>query len=161
MSRSSLVTVLLCVAVLACEPEMSTRERLVEQQRVEAALTTWARLMNNARTDSLSAMYVQTPAVHVVRVDGQIGTGWEAVQEGQRIFFGGLDYMNFVLQNPNVELLTPELALATFRHSTDIVRGGARQPVVTGGGTILWERDPTDDRWKIRLEHVSVTPSAN
>ncbi len=70
--------------------------------------------------------------------------------------------MNFVMQSPEVQLLSPTVALVTFRHSTDIFRRQRRQPVSSGYGTMVWRREGDRPEWKIIAEHISLNPpSAN
>jgi hypothetical protein len=33
-----------------------------------------------------------------------------------------------------------------------------RRELWSGYGTLLWTKDPTDELWKIHLQHLSVTP---
>lgn len=150
------------VVVLACTQELSTRERVVEQQLVEARLTTWVRVMNNAAQDSLFGMYHHGPELVVLWPDGRRTEGWEATREAWRAFYADTDYMNFVVQRPTIEVVAPRVAISTFRHSTDIVVSRRRQPVRAGHGTLVWVKDPTDGLWKIRLSQIAFeVPASN
>jgi hypothetical protein len=155
--------VLTCAVLLACTQEVTRREILVEQQVVEDRLNSWVRLMNNAKLDSLMLFYDQVPELQVLWSDGQRTGGWEETEQGIRDFFGGLQWMNFVVSEIEVEVLSQRAATTTFRHSTDIIRrDGQRLPVSSGQGTQVWLKDQDDDLWKIHTSHVSVSqPSMN
>lgn len=139
------------------------RERLVAEQQVEERLTTWFRLQNNARLDSLIYLYHQVPELTVVRPDGRRTQGWDEELQAIRDFYGTIRYMNFVLQERETEVWSRDVAITTFRHSTDIVQAdGRRRPVAVGTGTIVWVRDPQDKLWKIHTQQIAVnTSSAN
>ncbi len=160
MVRSSLVVALTCAAMVACTGGgMTQRERLIEQQVVEERVATWVRVMNNARVDSLVAMYMPTPDCRKLWADGRRSIGAEQLEQDLRAFYSSINYMNFVLQDPVVEILSPGHALTTFRHSTDVVQaGGAGRTVAPGQGALVWVKDPADRLWKIHLEHISVLP---
>jgi hypothetical protein len=154
-----LILVLACVLVLAaCERELTMRERAVEEEMVEERFNTWVRLVNNARVDSLLLLYHQVPTLETLWPDGRRTTGYEELKQNLREFYQGISYMNFVPQNPEFQVLTRDLAVATFRHSTDIVlANGDRQPVASGLGTLLWMKDSADNLWKIHVEQVAVS----
>jgi hypothetical protein len=66
-----------------------------------------------------------------------------------------------VAQNPQVQLLTPDVAVVTFGHSIDVVRlGGRREMVRSGTGTVVWLKDAEDNRWRIHTAHLSVNPGS-
>jgi ketosteroid isomerase-like protein len=135
---------------------MTQRERLVEQEVLQNRLATWVRVLNNAQVDSLMAMYMPGPEVRVVMPDGQRHQGWEELDEQTRYFYRSINYMNFVMQDPSTVILNQDVAISSFRHSTDIVAaGGVRQPVSAGHVTLVWLKDPQDNVWKISLEHIS------
>ncbi len=164
MPRSRLLPMLVCAAVLACQPPTMTRsEALRYQQQVEAEVERFGRLMNNARVDSLVGMYEPGDALRVFRPDGTASRGLAEEEGALRAFFGSIQYMNFVIQSPVTELLSGSTALTTFGHSTDLVgNDGRRRPVTAGRATVIWVRDESDDSWKIRLLHLSANvPSLN
>jgi ketosteroid isomerase-like protein len=127
---------------------------MAQRELVEARLNTWTRVINNKATDSLFALYHQGDSLRVMWPNGRRTIGWEATRQAWRDFYGQTDYMNFVVQSPTVEILSPTVAVATFRHSTDIVRGGRRQPVRPGYGTVIWKKD-ADGNWKIYISQVA------
>lgn len=161
MVRSKLVLVLVCAVLVACSPELTQRERMVEQQAVQEQLTTWVRVLNNAKLDSLLAFYYEAPDTRIMWSDGHRSTGPEALREAWRQLYGSIQYMNFVMTDPAVEILSPRVALTTFSHSTDVVRLSGRT-VEAGHGTLLWMKDPADGIWKIYLQQLAVrTPGQN
>lgn len=158
MRNSRWMLIVAVTVVLACTPELSTRERVVIEATVEEQLNAWVKYMNNARRDSLFSMYHQVPALVVLWPEGKKTSGWEATEAEWQNFYSTTSFMNFVPQSPEIEILSPTAALATFRHSTDIVTQGRRQPTVAGSATVLWMRDPSDGMWKIRASHISRDP---
>ncbi len=157
MRPSRMLVLLAGVAALGCESDLTMRERAVEEQVVTERLNAWAKALNNARQDSVAAFYTQSPSLEVLWANGTHDDGWEAAQQSLRDFYNGIQFMNFGLQNLEVDVLTRNVAVSTFRHSTDIVeRGGLRRPVTSGQGTVVWVKDPADDLWKIYLQQVAV-----
>ena len=161
MVRSKLMVALACATLIACTGGMTQRERLIEQDVLQNRLATWVRVTNNAQVDSLVALYMPGPDVRVVRPDGQRTQGWEQLDEKVKYFYRSINYMNFVMQDPRTVVLSTEVAISSFRHSTDIVAaGGVRRPVSAGHGTLVWLKDPQDNLWKISLQHISTNAPA-
>jgi hypothetical protein len=157
MKRSQFILVLTSVFLLACEPELTMRERAVEEQAVELQFNALVRLMNNARVDSILALYHESPGLRVMWSDGTRADGHEAAGQAMKDFYGKINYMNFVPQNPEFHVLNKDVALTTFRHSTDIVMaGGQRLPVSSGQGMVVWVKDHGDDMWKVETQFVAV-----
>jgi len=161
MVRSKLVLVLVCVTLVACSPELTRREFMLEQQAVQEQLTTWVRVLNNAKLDSLLGMYYDAPEMRIMWPDGRRTEGPEAVEQAWRDLYGGIQYMNFVMTDPAVEVLSPRIALTTFSHSTDVVRLSGRL-VEAGHGALIWMKDPESGTWKIYLQQLAIrTPGQN
>lgn len=157
MRRSRFCPMLGCLIVLACQPQLTMRERAVEVQAVEARFNTLVRLRNNAKVDSMLALYQAGPELRVMWADGTRAAGLEAVEKAMRDFYGNINYMNFVPQSPEFLVLNQDVALTTFRHSTDVVvAGGDRLPVASGQGVIVWVKDHEADMWKVQTELVAV-----
>jgi len=162
MKRSNLVLVLACVMLVACTREMSQREMLAARQAVEGRANAWVTTWNNAARDSLASFYHQTPGLLVIWPDGARTEGWDAMEAAIAEFYGGINYMNFGVTQLQIQILSPSAAVATFRHSTDIVqRDGRRAPVRSGYGMMLWTLDQQDNLWKISTSLTSETPSRN
>lgn len=156
MRRFRFILMLACVIVLACEQELTMRERAVEVQAVEEQFNTLVRLKNNAKVDSLLTLYRSGPELRVMWSDGTRERGHEAVEQAIRDFYSNINYMNFVPQNPEVQVLNKDVALTTFRHSTDVViAGGERLPVASGQGMIVWVKDHAN-AWKVQAEITAV-----
>jgi ketosteroid isomerase-like protein len=161
MVRSKLVLVLVCATLVACTPELTQRERMVERQAVQEQLTTWVRVLNNAKLDSILAMYYAGPEARIMWPNGNRSMGPEEVEQAWRAFYGGIQYMNFVMTDPAVEILSPTIAVTTFSHSTDVVRLSGRM-VEAGHGTLLWRKDVDDGVWRIYLQQLAIrTPGQN
>ena len=52
------------------------------------------------------------------------------------------------------------MALTTFRHSLDITDSLAGRQLYAGFGTLVWVKDPDDNRWKIHSRQISRNPPA-
>ena len=156
MRRSRLLVVVACVAVVACTPELTSREMLLEQQAVEARVNGWVRAMANAKLDSLLLLYDDTPTVHVVWPDGRMAQGYENVDGSLRDFYGSIQYMNFAMSQLQVEMLGRAAAQAVFRHSTDVVDRNNQREVFPGRGVLVLVKDPDDNLWKIHTQLLSV-----
>ena len=163
MRALRIVVVLACVGTIGCssQPSLTLRERAVIERTLDDQLKTWVRAWNNADRDSLSALYVQSPELTVVWMDGRVRRGWEDEELAQTGLFNSTERVNFAILNPVEQVLSRGAALSTFSHSIDVVRlGGRRELVRSGVGTVLWVRDNENDMWKIRLAHLSSTPPA-
>jgi len=161
MKRSNLVLVLACVTLVACTQEMTQREALSARQAVEGRANAWVTAWNNADRDSLAVFYHQVPELKVIWPDGQRTDGWEATETAIAEFYGGINYMNFGVTQLEVQVLSPNAALTTFRHSTDIVqRNGQRLPVRNGHAAVLWMMDQQDNSWKISMSLIAVNTAA-
>ncbi|MFQ5703430.1 MAG: YybH family protein [Gemmatimonadales bacterium] len=162
MRFSRCVSVLACSVVLACsQAGLSLREERVIQQAVEAQLNAWVRAINNREVDSVVSFYDRSPELTVIGADGHVSHGWDEESARLKEMFADLERVNFVKQNPQIEILSADLALTTFRHSLDIVSNGSRRLPSSGSVTVLWVRDRDDGAWRIHTEHISVTPSPN
>ncbi len=136
------------------------RERAVEGQAVEERFHAFVRLMNNAKVDSVLAFYNQSPGLRVMWSDGTRAEGYEAAEQAWKDFYSNINYMNFVAQNPEVEVLSKDVALTTFRHSTDVVlAGGQRMPVSSGQGAIVWVKDRANE-WKVHTQIHTVNAAS-
>jgi ketosteroid isomerase-like protein len=161
MKRSNVVLVLACAALIACAQGMTQREEALARQVVRDQVSAWVRAMNNARKDSIATFYHQVPGLRVLWADGRRTDGWEAAEEKIRTFYAGINYMNFVATEVEVQVLSPQAALALFSHSIDIVqRNGQRLPVQSGQASLLWVKDQQDNRWKISMSHVATSAPA-
>ena len=164
MRSSRWILILTCASALACSPpSMSPRQQGLIHQAVEVQLNSWVRAINNRESDSVLTFYRQSPELTVVWADGQVSHGWNEQEVVLKERFGAIERINFVKQNVQIEILSRDFALATFRHSLDVMStGGVRQRPASGSATLLWARNPDDDSWRIYTQHVSVKPpSAN
>ncbi len=154
----SLTLGLACVVLLGCTTDLTNRDRLVEGEVLQARLDTWVRLMNNARRDSLTMMYDSSASLVVAGLDNRTAVGMEQVRGLIGTFFDKLSFMNFVDQDPKIDVLTPNVAVTLFRHSTDIVLANrTRVPVQSGLASLVWVKDRTSRTWKIHTQHLVIS----
>ena len=66
--------------------------------------------------------------------------------------------MNFAVLSPQVDVLTATVAVVTFSHSVDVQWLSTERDLWAGHGTLVFTKDPVDERWKIRRQHVSLNP---
>ena len=157
MRRSYLLVLLASVTLVACWTEMSLRARSEAEQEVGARFDAWVRATNNMEMDSLAAMHDAVPELKVIWTDGQVAHGWEEEEALHREALTGVDRINFGVQNVEIEILAPRVALVVFRHSTDVIlENGERGAPYAGHVSMVWVRDRADDQWKIHMEHHSV-----
>lgn len=159
MRRSTLVLMAACAALIACSQDLTDRERMVETRRLEGRLDSWVAHMNNAKVDSVLTMYDSSNTLILVGLDDRTAVGLDQVSQNLRDFFGKISFMNFVDQDPKIDVLSKSVAITVFRHSTDIVLANrTRVPVQTGPGSMVWVRAPgTASLWKIHTQHVVIT----
>jgi uncharacterized protein (TIGR02246 family) len=159
MRRSHLLLVLAGATLLACYAEMSLRARTEAEREVQARFDTWVRAMNNMDLDSLLVLHNPVPELTVIWPDGRVARGWEEESAQHEQSMQGVDRVNFGVQNVEIQVLSPAVALVTFRHSTDVILAdGERGSPTAGSVTLVWTKDRADDLWKIHLEHHSVRP---
>ncbi len=159
MRCSRLPLVLACVLVMGCSTEMSLRQVTEAEQAVNSRLDTWVRALNNGELDTLLLMHHRVAELTVIWGTGLEAHGWEEEEAAYREFFAGIDRMNLAMQRPETQILSPQFAITTLRHSTDIIRqGGERDAPMAGHVTLVWVKDRTDGEWKIHLSHMSYRP---
>lgn len=168
--RTSWLLVVSVAVVVACTQEMPRRERLAEAEAVEQQLSAWVQAgndlyrngLNRRMLDSLAPFYQQDDQLQAFWPVGGRTMGWDQFDARMREFFGAFNFLNMVITDPRVEVMSRTAALTTFRHSTDALVGARQRSVHPGGGTILWVKDPADGVWKIHLQHISWdTPIGN
>jgi uncharacterized protein (TIGR02246 family) len=161
MRRSYPLLLLACITLIACSTEMSLRARAEAEQEVRARFDTWVRAMNNMDMDSLLAMHQAVPELLVIWPDGRVAHGWEEERALHQESLEGVDRINYGVQNIEIQILSHDVALVTFRYSTDIMLDdGERGTPNAGYVSMVWVRDRADDQWKIRMEHHSVRRAA-
>ena len=157
MRRSHLLLACICVTLVACSVDMSMRARTEAEQELQTRVDDWVRAMNNMDLAFLATMHHRVPELKVIWPDGRVAHGWDEEQALHQEAAEGVDRINFGVQNVEIEVLTRDIALVTFRHSTDIIREDGERAMPTAGSvTIVWVKD--DGEWKIHLEHHSVRP---
>lgn len=161
MQLSKWCAVLACVAVLGCGPSgrVTSQQRRVELGFIEGRVESWSQILNNGDLDSLLTMYHDVPDLTTVWTDGSRAAGFEDHEQVLRAYWETIEHLNFVVQSPEVQVLSPDVAVVTFRHSTDVQFKEGGRETYAGHGTIVWMKDAEDGLWKIHTQHVSRNPS--
>ena len=143
------------VFLLGCEvPELTRQQRAVDEEAVQNLVTVWATALNNRELEDLAALYVNSPDLSVLWIEGNTASGFEEFVQMMQDFYGRAEFMNFQPQSPQVDVLTATVTLVTFRHSMDLRWFDKRRDVWAGHGTLVLTKDPVDERWRIRRQHV-------
>ncbi len=146
--------------VVACQPATMTRqERGVQEQAVQARLNDWAKAFSNREASALATYYDSSATTTMAWPDGERTNGWEAEAAKERQFFQEARQVNFVLQNPVVEVLSAGVAITTFRHAMDLIVGDVNpeRRYFTGQGMLVWTRPNDKGTWVISAGQVSET----
>lgn len=158
MLRTTLLVAAACAAVAGCAQELTRQERAVQEQILRDRVSGWSRALNNRDADSLATYYHQDEALTVAWPDGRRTRGWEEEAEAIRGMFRTVARMNLVVQDLEIDVLAPNVALATFRHSADIILTTTDRDIFTGQGTLVWTKVGEEDVWRIRAEQISRDP---
>jgi ketosteroid isomerase-like protein len=159
MRWSRLSVFVASVAVLGCAPRgITPQQRAVEEQFVGDRMNEWTTALNNREIENLTALYHNVPALSVIWPSGQRSIGFEAQEQAVQNMYNQAQYMNFVTQSPETDILSEEWAVTSYRYSLDVRYFDTRRELWSGFGTLLWAKDATDQLWKIHLQHLSVTP---
>lgn len=159
MRWSRLTVFVASVAVLGCAGSTLTpQQRAVEEQFVGDRMTEWTTALNNREIENLNALYHNDPGLSVIWPSGRRAIGFEDQERAVQDMYNLAQYMNFVTQSPETDILTPGWAVTTYRYSLDVRYFDTRRELWSGFGTLLWTKDATDGLWRIHLQHLSVTP---
>ncbi len=147
------------VFLLGCEsPGLSRQQRAVEEQTVQNRVTEWTNALNNRAVEDLMGLYLNSPDLSVLWIEGNTAKGFDEFDQMIQNFYMNSSFMNFAVQSPEVDVLTATVAVVTFRHSVDIQWFDNQRDLWGGHGTLVLIKDPVDERWKIRRQHVSLNP---
>lgn len=163
MRRQMLVMALAALAVPACRPATMTRQEIAAQeQTLQSRVQAWAKAFSNRQRDSLATFYDQVGNLSMGWPDGDRRSGWAEEAAKQEEFFGLARQVNLVVQDPQVEILSPTAAVVTFRHAMDVIIGEVQpeRRYFTGQGTLLWTRADDDSPWVIHIGQVSEAAQA-
>lgn len=149
---------LMGVIALGCSNRVTRQQRIVAEEAVRGRFQVWTRALNNRSLDTVAAMYLNDENIYVIDPGGQRFDGWEGVQQGIRDFYGSINYMNFVPQDPTIDVIAIDVTTTAFRHSTTIDRPRGRL-VTAGHGLLVWAKDPSDGLWRIRSQIISQNAS--
>jgi len=151
-------TLLFLSLLVACSgDELSVRQQFLAQSSVSVQFDTWVRSINNQNQDSLDLVYRHVPEIKALNINGTVSRGWDEARENWIEFFDEMEIVNLVTDVHEIEVLTEDLVLMTFRYSLDTERYD-REPglSVSGRGSMVWTNDAVDNLWKIHLQHLSV-----
>ncbi len=159
MRWSTFSVAITSVVLLGCEvPELTRQQRAVDEEAVQNLVTAWATALNNRELEDLAPLYVNSPDLSVLWIEGNTARGFEEFHETMQDFYGRTRFLNFSVQSPQVDVLAKNVAVVTFGHSVDVVWFDTRRDVWAGHGTLVLTKDPVDERWRIHRQHVSVNP---
>ena len=160
MQRRRSPCLFLALLLVGCGPgTVAITDRADYTQKVQGQLGLWTRAINNRSLDTLAMLYVHTRDLETVWPDGEQTLGWTDAAAKWKRWTEPLSQLNFVAQDPQVDIIDQQVAIATFRSSTDVVQGGERRQEFHRV-TQVWVRDPADGTWRIRAEHRSRIPAA-
>ncbi len=148
------------LTLFACAPrdEVPPAEQAVEEQVIGDLIMAWERGVNSLKWDSVTIFYHKSPDMVAIWSDGRRTEGWEAESTATAEFLGRTTALNFDVQEPSTQVLSRRVALTTFRHAIDRTDSLTGRELYTGYGTLVWFKDPADNRWKIHARQISRNP---
>jgi hypothetical protein len=161
MRWSKLLPLALAVALVACAPrQLTQQERAVEEQVIQGRIQLWEQTMNTLKPDSMAMLFEQSPGFSEAWPDGKMTRGWDQQEQALNDFTARTKSFNFDVQDPVIDILTPAVAVVTFRHASDVADSVSARALYSGLGTMVWVKDRTDDLWKIHTLQISRNPAA-
>ena len=156
MTRSGLLAAMACAVAIGCtSSELPPQDRAVQEQALGDRVQSWSRIFNNRDRDSLATFYEDNMQVTMVMPTGDRYQGWDEVSAALRDFYRSIARVNLVLQDVRVDVITRDVAVTAFRHSTDIILASTDRDLYSGQGVLVWVRDKETDMWKIRVQIMS------
>lgn len=156
MLRSSLPVAVICAAAIGCtSSDLPPQERAVQEQALGERVQSWSRIFNNRDRDSLATFYEDNMQVTMATAAGDRFQGWDEVSRALRDFYQSIARVNLVLQDVSVDVITRDVAITSFRHSTDIILASTDRDLFSGQGLFVWVRDGETDTWRIRAQIMS------
>jgi hypothetical protein len=160
MRWSKLLPLALALALVACAPQKLTQqERAVEEQLIQGRVELWEKAMNTLKPDSMGLLYEQSPGFSEAWPDGKMIRGWDQQQQTLKDFTARTKSFNFDVQDPVIDVLTPQVAVVTFRQASDVADSVSARALYSGLGTMVWVKDPSDKLWKIHTLQISRNPA--
>jgi hypothetical protein len=141
---------------------MTRQEIAAQEQALQNRVQAWAKAFSNRQRDTLATFYDQVGNLSMGWPDGDRRSGWAEEAAKQEEFFGLARQVNLVVQDPQVEVLSPTSAVVTFRHAMDVIIGETtpQRRYFTGQGTLVWRRADDDSPWVIHIGQVSEASQA-
>lgn len=153
-------SVMAVLALFACAPseELPPAEQAVEERILEDLVLAWEKGVNSRKWDSVTMFYEKSPDLVAISSDGRRTRGWEAESTAMAEFLARTTALNFDVQEPVTQVLSRRIALTTFRHAIDRTDSLTGRELFSGYGTLVWVKDRTDNRWKVRALQISRNP---
>jgi hypothetical protein len=160
MRWSKLLPLALAMMLVACAPrELTRQERAVEEQMLQGRVDLWEKSLNTLKPDSMALTYEQSADFSAAWPSGTRTRGWEQEAQAQKDFVARTSAFNFDLQEPVIEVLSPSIAVVTFRYAADVADSLTKERALfSGQGTMVWRKDPADKTWKIHTVQTSRSP---
>src|SRR5262252_3836175 len=85
-------------SLVACGPtdKVGITDRAQIVQAVAGQLNLWVRAINNRSVDTLGALYLHSPDVAIVWLDGRRTRGWDEATAQWKKYLEGVSQLNFV-----------------------------------------------------------------
>jgi hypothetical protein len=161
MRWSKLLPLALAVSLVACAPrQLTQQERAVEEQLIQGRIQLWEQAMNTLKPDSMGMLYEQSAGFSEAWPDGKLTRGWDQQEQALKDFTARTKSFNFDVQDPVIDILTPAVAVVTFRHASDVADSVSARALYSGLGTMVWVKDRSDQVWKIHTLQISRNPAA-
>jgi len=161
MRWSKLLPLALALALVACAPQRLTQQqRAVEEQLIQGRVQLWGQAMNSLKPDSMGMVFEHSPDFSEAWPDGKMVRGWDQQEQALKDFAGRTKSFNFDVQQPVIDVLTPAVAVVTFRHASDVADSVSARALYSGLGTSVWVKDPSDKVWKLHTLQLSRNPAA-
>jgi ketosteroid isomerase-like protein len=157
MLRKTLLVGIVCATTLGCAQKLTRQEKAVQEQVLQDRATEWMRVLNNQEQDQLATFYHQGIELTVAWFDGHRTRGWDEESLAVEQFFRDVATLNLGLQDLVVDVLSPTIALSTFRYSADVILTTSDRDIFTGQATVVWIKDDAGE-WRIYAEQMSRDP---
>ena len=145
------------LAAMGCEstPSLTPTAINVATDQIQARLDDWERYVNNRMIDSATTLYMDNSALNVGWSNGVRTVGLEEHTAEVQNFYNSIQFVNVVLQNPTVDVISPTVAAVNFRYSIDMQLNDTSRDPYSGLGLQVWIKDSADELWKIQHHMMS------
>lgn len=145
------------LAAMSCEstPQLTPSTINIATDQIQSQLRDWQRYVNNRMIDSLLALYFDNEQLDIGWSNGTRTQGFEAHTVETNNFYNSIQFVNVALQNPRVDVISPDVASVAFRYSIDMQLNDTSRDPYSGLGLQVWLKDPDDGAWKIQHHLMS------